>query len=147
MPFNKRESFRINLHIPLAAKFKIIGIDNKSADTKYTKISIKDISAGGIRMHTPLDLPVNMNLLLEFTFQLFSQDMKVLGIITRKNILHRTLYEYGIKFSIADLTLEQLLTGQLQLLSTRLRHTNILTSCSFCSEEELAEIYSDYPLT
>ncbi|MFD0694584.1 PilZ domain-containing protein [Paenibacillus sp. GCM10027628] len=141
---NQRENFRINLQIPLSAMFKIIGIHNKATDTKYTKISIKDISSGGIRMHTPLDLPVNMSLLLEFTFKLFSQDIKVLGTITRKNMLHESLYEYGIKFSIADIQLEQQLMSQLQLLSARLRHTNVLSSCSFCSEEEMAEIYSHH---
>ncbi|MBD0382445.1 PilZ domain-containing protein [Paenibacillus sedimenti] len=142
MSFNQRESFRINLQIPLSAMFKIIGIQNEATDTKYTKISIKDISSGGIRIHTPLDLPVNMSLLLEFTFTLFSQDVKVLGTITRKSMLHASLYEYGIKFSIADIQLEQQLRSHLHMLSTRLRHTNVLSSCSFCSEEEMVEIYS-----
>jgi c-di-GMP-binding flagellar brake protein YcgR len=139
---NKRSSFRIHLQIPLTALFKIIGIRNRATDTKHSKIMIKDISAGGIRMHTPLDLPTEMSLLLEFTFLLFHQEMKILGVIKRKTMLKPTLYEYGIEFSIADPVLEQQLTSHLIMLCTRLRHKNVLASCSFCSEEDLEDIFA-----
>ncbi|NEW08009.1 PilZ domain-containing protein [Paenibacillus sp. SYP-B3998] len=137
---NNRTYFRINLQIPLSAMFKIIGIKHKDTDTNYSKIMIKDISVGGIRMHTPLDLPVQMDLLLEFTFQLFHNHLKILGTITRKNKLNPSLYEYGIKFSIVDLVMEQALASHLTLLGTRLKHTKVLASCSFCSDEDLADI-------
>jgi c-di-GMP-binding flagellar brake protein YcgR len=139
---NKRSSFRLNLQIPLTALFKIIGIQNKAADTKHSKIMIKDISAGGIRIHTPLNLPIDMNLLLEFTFHLFDQEMKVLGVIKRKTMLKPSLYEYGIEFSIADPIMEQQLTSHLILLGARLKHSNVVGSCSFCSDEDIADIFS-----
>ncbi|OPH59367.1 hypothetical protein BC351_20885 [Paenibacillus ferrarius] len=139
---NKRSSFRLNLQIPLSALFKIIGIKNKAADTKHSKIMIKDISAGGIRIHTPLNLPMDMNLLLEFTFLLFHQEMKVLGVIKRKMTLDTTLYEYGIEFSIADPLVEQQLIRHLIQLSTRLKDTKMLANCSFCSDEDIADILS-----
>ncbi|NOV02919.1 PilZ domain-containing protein [Paenibacillus planticolens] len=139
---NKRSSFRIHLQIPLTAMFKIIGIKNKATDTKHSKIMIKDISAGGIRMHTPLNLPTEMSLLLEFTFHLFHQEMKILGIIKRKTMLKPSLYEYGIEFSIADPTIEQQLTSHLILLGSRLRHTDVLASCSFCSDDDMTDIFS-----
>ncbi|UJF32901.1 PilZ domain-containing protein [Paenibacillus hexagrammi] len=121
---------------------KIIGIRNEATESNYTKIVIKDISTGGIRIHTPLRFPVNMNLLLEFTFQLFSQDFKILGTITRKNTIGPSLFEYGIQFHVADITKEHLLTSSLTLLSARLRKANYLASCSFCTEDDLASIYN-----
>lgn len=139
---NKRSSFRLNLQIPLSAMFKIIGIKNKAADTKHSKIMIRDISSGGIRIHTPLNLPIDMSLLLEFTFHLFHQEIKVLGVLTRKTMLKPSLYEYGIEFSIADPVMEQQLTSHLILLGARLKHNNMLASCSFCSDEDIADIFS-----
>ncbi|MDD9271037.1 PilZ domain-containing protein [Paenibacillus sp. GCM10023248] len=145
---NKRSSFRIHLQIPLSAMFKIIGIKNKAIETKHSKIMIKDISAGGIRMHTPLNLPTEMSLLLEFTFLLFHQEMKILGVIKRKTMLKPTLYEYGIEFSIADPVLEQQLTSHLIMLYSRLRRNNVLASCSFCSEDDLEDILAlQYEIT
>ncbi|UKS26414.1 PilZ domain-containing protein [Paenibacillus sp. HWE-109] len=145
---NKRSSFRMHLQIPLSARFKIIGFRNQAADTKQSKIMIKDISAGGIRIHTPLNLPVDLNLLLEFTFLLFHEEMKILGVIKRKMTLNTSLYEYGIAFSIADPLMEQQLIRHLIQLSTRLKQTNLLASCSFCSEEDMADILSaNYDLT
>jgi c-di-GMP-binding flagellar brake protein YcgR len=145
---NKRSSFRLHLQIPLTALFKIIGIKNKATDTKHSKIMIKDISAGGIRMHTPLNLPTEMSLLLEFTFHLFHQEMKILGIIKRKTMLNPSLYEYGIEFSIADKAIEHQLTSHLIMLGSRLRHTNVLASCSFTSDEDMEDIYSmSYDIT
>lgn len=137
---NKRSSFRLNLQIPLSALFKIIGIKNKAANTKQSKIMIRDIGSGGIRIHTPLDLPMDMSLLLEFTFHLFHQEMKVLGIITRKKMLKPSLYEYGIGFSISDPIMEQQLTSLLILLAARLKHNPMPTSCSFCSDEDMTDI-------
>lgn len=145
---NQRSSFRLHLQIPLTALFKIIGIKSKATDTKHSKIMIKDISAGGIRMHTPLNLPTEMSLLLEFTFQLFHQEMKILGIIRRKTMLNPSLYEYGIEFSIADKTIEHQLTSHLIMLGSRLRHTPVLASCSFCSDEDMEDIHSmSYDIT
>lgn len=145
---NQRSSFRLHLQIPLTALFKIIGIKSKATDTKHSKIMIKDISAGGIRMHTPFNLPTEMSLLLEFTFQLFHQEMKILGIIRRKTMLNPSLYEYGIEFSIADKTIEHQLTSHLIMLGSRLRHTPVLASCSFCSDEDMEDIHSmSYDIT
>ncbi|SDO69110.1 PilZ domain-containing protein [Paenibacillus sp. yr247] len=139
---NKRSSFRLNLQIPLSALFKIIGIKNKATDTKQSKIMIKDISSGGIRIHTPLNLPIDMSLLLEFTFHLFHQEIKVLGVIKRKTMLKPSLYEYGIEFSIVDPIMEQQLTSHLILLGARLKHASVLASCSFCSDEDIADIFA-----
>lgn len=145
---NNRSSFRLNLQIPLSALFKIIGIKNKATNTKQSKIMIRDISSGGIRVHTPLDLPMDMSLLLEFTFHLFHQEMKVLGVITRKKMLKPSLYEYGIEFSISDPIIEQQLTSLLILLGARLKHNSMLASCSFCSDEDMTDILTaDYDIT
>ncbi|MFD0680324.1 MULTISPECIES: PilZ domain-containing protein [unclassified Paenibacillus] len=138
---NKREYFRIGLKIPLSAQLKIVGINNILVDTKYARIFVTDISAGGLRVHSKLDLPLNIDLLLEFMFSLFHSELKVLGTIVRKSAISSTMYEYGIRFSL-DENQHTLLMGHLNLLSIRLRQSNIISSCSFCSEEEMKQFYS-----
>jgi hypothetical protein len=138
---NKREYFRIGLQIPLSAQLKIVGINNTSVDTKFASICVTDISAGGLRIHSKLDLPLNIDLLLEFSFSLFNKEMKVLGTIVRKSSLSSSMYEYGVRFSMNETQHTQLMSN-LNLLSIRLRQSNIVSSCSFCTEEELNEFYS-----
>ncbi|NHN31599.1 PilZ domain-containing protein [Paenibacillus agricola] len=140
--YNKREYFRLSLQIPLSAELKIIGINEVSVETKYAQIVVVDISAGGLRIHAKLDLPLHIDLLLEFKFSLFDKQMKILGTITRKSMYSPELYEYGIRFSLDDHT-HSLLIGKLNLLHIRLKQTKVVSSCSFCSEEELVKFYSN----
>jgi hypothetical protein len=138
---NKREYFRLSLQIPLAAELKIIGINQVSVDTKYAQIVVVDISAGGLRIHAKLDLPLHTDLLLEFKFSLFDKQMKILGTIARKSKYDHDLHEYGIQFSLDENT-HSILIGKLNLLNIRLRQTKVISSCSFCSEDELKSFYS-----
>ncbi|MBB3108633.1 c-di-GMP-binding flagellar brake protein YcgR [Paenibacillus phyllosphaerae] len=139
---NKREFFRVDLKIPLSALLKIIAVSGNVTDTKYSKIAIKDISAGGIRMHSRLNLPVHVNLLLEFSFQLFNENVKLIGAITRKTEIAPALFEYGIQFYL-DINKERQLISNLNQLTARLRNMDVLSSCSFCSDEELDEFYDE----
>jgi c-di-GMP-binding flagellar brake protein YcgR len=143
MATNKREYFRLSLQIPLSAELKIIGINQISVDTKYAQIVVVDISAGGLRIHAKIDLPLNIDLLLEFKFSLFDKQMKILGTIARKSMYNQDLYEYGIQFSLNEKD-HSVLIGKLNLLHIRLRQTNVVSSCSFCSEEELTDFYSSH---
>lgn len=135
---NKREYFRIALTIPLSAQLKIVGINNSEVDTKYASICVMDISAGGLRIRSKLDLPIHIDLLLEFNFSLFQKDIKVLGLIVRKTTLSPALYEYGIRFSLNEQQHSELM-GHLNLLSIRLRQSKVISSCSFCTEEEMQQ--------
>lgn len=139
---NRREYYRLTLHIPLTSRFKIIGYKQTQVNSSSTFIYIVDISAGGLRMHSKLNLPEREGLLLEFRFQLFNRELCVLGTIIRKKLLMGSIYEYGVEFSLDDLIREVLLS-HLHLLSVRLRNTPVLTSCSFCTEEELQSFYQN----
>ncbi|WP_308638341.1 PilZ domain-containing protein [Paenibacillus silvisoli] len=141
MTYNQREHFRVYLQIPLAAMCRIVGIANKPSETNYAQIALKDISLGGARMHSKLDFPLHANLLLEISFTVIEQKYKILGTIVRKTLVNSSLYEYGIKFIIADASTEQQFMKHLNIFSVRLRDTNVLGSCSFCTEEELESIY------
>lgn len=134
----------MQLQVPLRSKLKVIGIENAQPDMKSVGVVITDISAGGIRVHSRLDLPLNASLLLEFSFFLFDQELKRLGKIVRKLPLNDHLFEYGISF-FHDEQESSVMLSSLNLLSVRLKKQIPFKSCSFCSEEEILQFYeSDY---
>jgi hypothetical protein len=137
---NKRQFYRLTLQVPLAAKFRIIGFNNKQLLSNNGTTYIADISAGGIRMHSRLDLPLNESLLLEFDVELFHSKLKLLGCVLRKQLLQSGIYEYGVEF-ILDTPLREQLLSHIHMLSIRLKNKQVLASCSFCSEEEWKELY------
>lgn len=137
---NKRQFYRLTLGVPLAARFRIIGCHNTELASNLGTTYIADISAGGIRMHSRLDLPLLESLLLEFDMELFHTRLKLLGCVLWKNPLYDGIYEYGVEFILDDSMREQLL-GHIHLLSIRLRHAHVLASCSFCTNEEWKDFY------
>lgn len=139
---NRREFYRLTLHIPLSAQFKIIGYNQTALNSNSSYIYIVDLSAGGLRMHSRLNLPPNEGLLLEFRLRLFDREITVLGVIVRKTAMPGGIFEYGISFSLNDQT-KELLLGSIHLLSIRLRNTPVLTSCSFGTEEEVRKFYDE----
>lgn len=137
---NKREFFRVQLQIPLNARFRIVGFQRVHLNSKISWIFIKDISAGGLRMHSKLDMPVHEELLLEFKLQLLHKEISLLGTVVRKSEIDKGIFEYGIRFSMDDSVREQLVS-QLQLLSIRLKNQTVLASCSFTNEDEIEQFY------
>lgn len=137
---NRREYYRLTLHVPLSAQFKIIGYRRETLNSNSTYIYIVDLSAGGLRMHSRLNLPVNEGLLLEFRFRLFERELVLLGMVVRKKPAGSGIFEYGIEFSLDD-QMKELLLANIHLLSIRLKNTQVLTSCSFGTDEEMARFY------
>ncbi|WP_438445272.1 PilZ domain-containing protein [Gorillibacterium sp. sgz5001074] len=137
---NRREFYRLTLHVPLSAQFKVIGYRKESVNSNSTYIYIVDISAGGLRMHSKLNLPVNEGLLLEFRFILFNRDLILLGSVVRKKQTSSDIFEYGVEFSLDEDTRETLLAN-IHMLSIRLKNARVLTSCSFISDEEMERFY------
>jgi hypothetical protein len=137
---NKREFYRLTLRVPLSARFRVIGYQGSTVITNSSSIYIADISAGGIRMHSKLNLPLNDTLLLEFHMELFNTEMTLLGNVLRKQLHHDDIYEYGVEFILDDVLRQQLLS-HIHTLSIRLKQTEVLASCSFCSLEEMKLFY------
>lgn len=141
---NRRVFFRLKLQLPLRSQLKVIDAEQERLRRKSVGVLITDISAGGIRIHSRLDMPLNYSPLLEFSFCLFDKEIVRLGTIVRKTQLNGRLYEYGIRFFL-DEQESSLLLASLNLLSVRLKKQVPLASCSFCSEEEILQFYeSDY---
>lgn len=138
---NKRRFYRLSLSSPLCGTLKLVGLNEKKLDSKLALVFILDIGGGGIRIHAKHNLPVTPHLLLEFRFALFHTEYRCLGTLTRKLLHSDTIYEYGVVFSLDEQERQPLLQS-LNLLNVRLRQYPRLSSCSFCSDEEVFSFYS-----
>ncbi|MDF2721402.1 MAG: hypothetical protein K0Q59_1077 [Paenibacillus sp.] len=141
MTTNKRSFYRLELPVPLSGFLKIIGINEKKIDSKLAPALIYDIGAGGMRVHTKMNFPVNPNVLLEFRFTLFHDEHRCLATIARKSNVSETVFEYGVIFSMDDKS-QQSLVQHINLLNIRLRNKIQPTSCSFCSDDEFKQFYA-----
>ncbi|WP_248926535.1 PilZ domain-containing protein [Paenibacillus hamazuiensis] len=134
---NKRSFFRLSFVHPLCAELKIIGLPD-DAEVKTAKIAIHDISAGGMRFVSDINFSEELNVLFEVKFTALGKPYKILGQLLRVKEVKPQIYEYSTKFSLNEPE-ESALVSMLNALSIKLRKVNVLSSCSFCTDEELAQ--------
>ena len=58
MHFKREEPFRFLFETPIVGTFSIAKYDNKEIDSKPGPLSVIDLSPKGIKIITPLDLPI-----------------------------------------------------------------------------------------
>lgn len=134
---NKRHFFRVSFPHPLCAELKIIGTPD-TLETKTGKIAIHDMSAGGMRFRSDINFTNELHILFEAKFTALGKPYKLLGQILRAKEIHSPIYEYSAKFSLGAQA-ESDLVHILNMLSIKLKKTKVLSSCSFCTEEELKQ--------
>lgn len=78
--------------------------------------------------------------LLEIKFVLFHEEITSIGEIVRQ--IESKNYEYCIHFTMGD-TERSRMVQMINTLSVKLRKTNTLSSCSFCTEEEIQQLIRD----
>lgn len=132
MEHNKRQHFRYAFQKPLCANMTIVQIKENRIDAKNTKTCILDIGPGGIRFMTPLTLPVNPYVVLEFQTRILDRELHFHGYIVRRTEGDVEFKEYGVKFML-DETEQAELTSLLHLMSIRLRVHVESSSCQFCT--------------
>lgn len=133
---NKRSFFRLDFKHPLGAEVKLIGLDETEVNHKTVKAAVMDLSAGGARFYTDAPLPEESNLLVELKFIGLGSTFRLLGIVVRTIHSAEEHYEYCIQFSL-DEPDTAALTSLVNQLAIKLRKTDTLSNCSFCTEEEL----------
>ncbi len=138
MEKNKRSFFRLRFQQPLCADLKIIGMADLEPEFKKTKAALLDLSAGGARFFTAAPLPDERHLLIELRFTALAKEYRTLGALVRSGRTETGHPEYGIQFSHTEKETAAL-TGMINQLAIKLRKTAVISQCSFCTEEILAE--------
>lgn len=134
----RREHERIVFQYPLFAKLMINCLGRKTVSIKkFAPVYIQDISAGGIRFISDLDLPDERKILYLFETKILDQTLKLDGEILRKTE-GKSFFEYGARF-IIDKEEQDSLLILLNNLTTKLKETPLLKSCSFYTKADLFE--------
>lgn len=131
---NKRDFYRVQLKRPLCGECKIIPLDELELDTKFMTVAIFNISAGGLKFATTKPIQhEDYHLLIEIKVTLFHEEVTLMGEIVRKG---EGPNEYCIEYTIND-TERTRMVRLVNNLSVQLRKTSSLSSCSFCTDEQI----------
>ena len=96
MRYNREETFRYEFGRPLDCEFKIINFNGKEMNTHSGKSKIHDLSPGGLKVSTKLDIPVEGNrIVIQVRFSIIS-NITLEGKIVWKKHNYNDDYFYGI---------------------------------------------------
>ncbi|MFB1052143.1 PilZ domain-containing protein [Paraliobacillus sp. JSM ZJ581] len=100
MRYRRQESLRYQFPKPINGTFVIV-VDNMKEDklqrSDAGKLQVIDLSPGGMKIVTALDLPLNKkNFLLEVSFNIEQMDIKMMGTIVWKK-QQANDYCYGVE--------------------------------------------------
>ena len=115
MKYKRDESYRFTFSQPVPCSFTIIGIGDKTIESKIANGEIVDISPQGCRLQSLLNISLEKEVTLQVDFKLdddFAQIIAV-GVIQwqkRKGMSH---YQYGIEF-VKDAGLKNTITEELK---------------------------------
>ncbi|WP_162879156.1 PilZ domain-containing protein [Paraliobacillus quinghaiensis] len=102
MRYNRQEPLRYTFAKPIEGDFTIIINDHNDPEdqtqhkTGSGRLEVIDLSPGGMRFATELDLPLNeKDFLIEVSFRFVEEDVKMVGnLVWKKEKVKR--FEYGL---------------------------------------------------
>ncbi|MBU8906289.1 EAL domain-containing protein [Desertibacillus haloalkaliphilus] len=127
---NRRKFYRINFDYPLCARMTIVKFKGQDVKLGNSKSLIEDLSLGGIRFTTQINLPVRSDVLLEFTTKILGEEVTVCGYIVWKHEANNDLFQYGLQFITTEKEMDKF-APLFNKLSLNLKTSPILQDCSF----------------
>ncbi|MDV2683235.1 PilZ domain-containing protein [Alkalihalophilus lindianensis] len=111
MQYKREESFRYEFNSPLNATFKLIKLATADVDSNEGKMLIIDISGGGLKMSSHLELPdpKTTKTSIEMDIELANETLEVQGEVVWKNS-YNSSFQYGIDFTYTDKESQELIT-------------------------------------
>ncbi|MEN1967786.1 EAL domain-containing protein [Lentibacillus sp. N15] len=98
----RREYFRFTFPYYLKAKMRITEVNHKKVNLGYAAILIENISLGGIKILSPLRLPVNTAITFNFQLSLMNALFDVDGKLLWKNEGKADTFFYGIALTMGE---------------------------------------------
>lgn len=100
---DRRKYFRVHFDYAVQANMGIVEYYGKSLGLGRSEVLVEDIGIGGLRFMSPLKLPVNPNISLNFTFELNGKHVSVTGtIVWHEEVNNQSVYHYGVQFIIEE---------------------------------------------
>lgn len=132
---NRRKFYRIELINPLRAEMSLTSIKGKKVKLGKTEVLIEDISIGGIKFLTTIDMPVRPDIILQFETTILNERLTMSGHIVWKQEIS-DVYQYGIKFTINEKERDAI-AKILNNFFIQYRNNPLVPNCSFINEEKI----------
>lgn len=126
---NRRKYFRLKFDFPLGAEMTVIKINNKDVKLGASKTLIEDISLGGLRYLSNINLPIREGFILQLTTVICRKKVQFTG----KNVWkseNNGLYQYGFEFTITERERDQF-ASLLNQLTLKLKTDPLVPGCPF----------------
>ncbi|RAK18863.1 PilZ domain-containing protein [Anoxybacillus vitaminiphilus] len=109
MRFKRQEAFRYEFGQPLPCTFRIVQVGEKKVETDKGKAEIHDISPKGMKIGTPLNIPLDKKIIIiEITFTLSELELTVLGKLVWQRKFAND-YFYGVNLILSHKEERQLI--------------------------------------
>lgn len=131
----RRNDPRIILQYPLSAKMSVMSIKGKKVDLGKTEVLLEELSFGGIRFLSAIDLPARPEILLQFETKIMNEKVAMTGYVVWKQEIC-DIYEYGLQFTVNEKDKEYIA----KILNNFLEQSQInplVPNCSFVKEDKI----------
>jgi hypothetical protein len=100
--FKRQEAFRYEFGQPLPCTFRIVQIGEKKVESDKGKAEIHDISPKGMKIATPLNIPLDKkSIIIEITFTLSVLELTFLGKLVWQRKFAND-YFYGVHLILSQ---------------------------------------------
>lgn len=129
---DRRKFFRVVFPNLLEVNMTIKEFRGENLNIGNSKILVKNISPGGLCFISNIRIPINKEIILQFTINLYKKELVIYGNLVWSSEVDNNLYEYGIEFNNNE-NQRLMLTEKLKQIR-RIQKTNMyddmLISCS-----------------
>lgn len=95
---NNRRFFRVECKTPICTQISIVKFNNRPVTTGTGNICVENISSGGLKFLSSLNLPVVDIMVIDFKLAIEEEITDFYGYIVRKEEIDTDIYRYGVKF-------------------------------------------------
>ena len=131
---SKRRYYRIHFPYPLGADMTLLSISGRLMKLGKSSILIEDLSVGGLRFISTLNLPVRNDMIFHVETHILGETIQMNGYIVWKEEMNNDLIEYGVEFIIRGAE-QAALTKLLNTFDVLLRGKSILPEYNIVKED------------
>ncbi|MEQ2527414.1 EAL domain-containing protein [Robertmurraya yapensis] len=132
---NRRKYFRVKLDCPLTADMTIIKFKNKDVKLGSSKAIIEDMSIGGLKYVSNINLPIRNDMLIQFNTMIFGKEVQFVGKNAWKFEIDG-LYEYGFEFTFNEVDRDRF-APIFNKIVLQLKESSVLPDTSILQENRL----------
>ena len=138
----RRKYFRVKFPFLLEADMTILEFRGQKMDMGNTKVLVKNMGPGGLCLISNINIPVEKDVILQFTTTLAENEIKVYGFPVWTRETENGLHEYGVCFTIDENERTEL-TGILNNVQIKIRNNILFAEGSFVSASPVAYYFNE----